>query len=588
VGKIDYKAIWKADKEGEVPPLSVAIMRRYSAYHMAFGVVNGHRFVSSAQGDLYPFKLANTILGYNRHTHKCLAAAEGPLKLTGVAVNYLYRAMGIDTFECEDAELDFSVAKNTYMGSSSGLHPGHRVTVPMDSGANMIISANGKKIENLESDLDQILRFLECEEEFETFFTVTPKNEYKFDNKKCYSKEQFAAWCQKSRVFVIPTSTFVLAERLVSKTRQRMERRNKLIRIGQKWAFGGVDNLAIALGIDLHNMFKRIMVEGDVKNFDQSVQAVFVKLYMSTMLIHENPESEDYAMKKKLVEYLAQRLASRITLLYGSLWAIHKGGVPSGCYNTSHMDSWIMALYFFLFCAWQVATCPDADREAVEEAVLDALLAVYGDDHLYNKGETAGSAYLSGHQFAFFMKQYFDVDIRDIFDGIPFLSRTYEGFLSDRGACFLRHFFILNPHSGEGQAKFIPFRETFEYISRAVWGREVKERDLFDVLLSVLGHAYGNYASNKEAYIILRLMYEGLLTELKIGEGEALSIILSRMGPLEIRKLRQQSMTTDNILQGFPTWDELIARNVYNEDYHDITDDVFTHDVDYFRGSDFF
>jgi len=402
--KIDFEAIWKDDKEGEVPPMEVAIMRKFSAYHMVYGRVNGRPFMVSAQGDLYPFKHMNTILGYNRHTHKCLAQAEQPLELLPVALDYMYRAMGINEFGKELSEINFKDLNQTYLGSSSGIHPGYKEECKVESGEKLLISPNGKKVENFEADLQAILKFLCWDEEFEVFYSISPKNEIYFNQEKCLSREKFAEFAQKARVFVIPTSTFMLAEKLVSKMRMMKER--GMIRIGQKWVYGGAWKLAKVLGIDLTNCWLPLMVEGDVKKFDQTVQAIFVRLYMSTMLVHEDPNSPDYPAKKKLVEFLAKKLATRVTRIYGDLWGIHKGGVPSGCFNTSHMDSWIMGLYFFLFGAYQVASCPEEDREEVERAVLAILLVVYGDDHLYNKGIGKGAIYLSGSNFAHFMKNF--------------------------------------------------------------------------------------------------------------------------------------------------------------------------------------
>lgn len=78
-----------------------------------------------------------------------------------------------------------------------------------------------------------------------------------------------------------------------------LKERDKVILIGFKWAKGGAWRLAKLLGIDIHNLWSKVLVEGDVKNFDQSVNQLFIKFYMDTMLIHEDPESKDYEVKKK-------------------------------------------------------------------------------------------------------------------------------------------------------------------------------------------------------------------------------------------------------------------------------------------------
>lgn len=258
---------------------------------------------------------------------------------------------------------------------------------------------------------------------------------------------------------------------------------------------------------------------------------------------------------------------------------VQTGGVPSGSFNTSHMDSWIMGLYIFLFGVWQIVNSSDEEREAVEEVVLDLLLVVYGDDHLYNKGSGIGQSKLSGKLFAAFMKQYFDVDVRDIFDGISLLSLVMDGEMVERGACFLKHFLVDNPFRDvAGQPPVLPWRATFDFVIRAVWGREAKYRDLGDILLSVIGHAYGTYASNADAYEVLLTMYLAIINRLGAKHGQVLADVVGKLGNEDLRKLRQLNLSVSDVLAGFPSMEELMRRNEWDENYHDFRQVVYDHD----------
>jgi len=83
---------------------------------------------------------------------------------------------------------------------------------------------------------------------------------------------------------------------------------------------------------------------------------------------------------------------------------------------------------------------------------------------------------------------------------------------------------------------FLPFRESREFMIRAIWGRETKSRDGFDVLLSTIGHAYGTYASNKDAYKRLLYLYEELVKEMKIPYGQTLRQVHSRISRNDLKK----------------------------------------------------
>jgi len=339
-----------------------------------------------------------------------------------------------------------------------------------------------------------------------------------------------------------------------------------VIRIGHRWGKGGADTLADCLNV--LDGWLADLVEGDVKNFDMSVKAVFVNLYYSSMFVHEDPTHPDHPVKELILKTILKAILSRVTHLFGEVWGVQRGGVPSGCYNTSHMDSWVMSLYFYLFATYQIMNAPPADRPILEKQLIQIIrLIVYGDDHAYKKGEGLSATYFSGAQFANFMKTHFDVDIRDIKDGICFLSEASNGWLTSVGLTFLRHQFVENTDKRPGQSKFLPYRETREYIARAIWGREPKERDVVDVLLSVMGHAYGTHGSNYDAWKSLKYIYAELLQEIGTDYMGSVGDAIDRLGEADLKKWRQHGITVEDLRRGFPTWTELRSRNFFDKVY---------------------
>jgi len=329
--------------------------------------------------------------------------------------------------------------------------------------------------------------------------------------------------------------------------------------------------LAKCLKVNLQNCFSPDLGEGDGKLFDQSVFETFINLYWSTMLVHLDPNMTDFPIFEKVCKFLLRNMLHRVTKIFADIWVTIRDGVPSGAYNTSHMDSFVMLMYFCLFSVFQIHNAPEQDREALELEFLEIVaIIVYGDDFLYRKGLGLASVYLSVHAFAAFMYKYFNVRIRDIKDGIPFCSKVKDGWIVTPGATFLKHQFIINPNTGPGQAIFLPFRESREFLIRAIWGRIPRFRDVIDTMLSVIGHAYGTYASNMDAYNRLKILYSELL--MSIGDIENLpDRMMARMTPDDIKKIRQVGLTPEELVSGFPSYSTLVEKNVVDKSYQDTT-----------------
>jgi hypothetical protein len=331
--------------------------------------------------------------------------------------------------------------------------------------------------------------------------------------------------------------------------------------------------LARLLKLDLVlDIWKKIIVEGDAKKFDYSVWVKFVDLFYSSMLIYEKPNSAPYWAKERLLKVVIGEVLCRVTHLFGPVWGQVVGGVPSGCYNTSHMDSWIMLLWIALFGIFQVINAPEEHQERLENLLLNMFgVITYGDDLLYNPTDDEElSPYLSGEAFSSFMKQYFDVDIRDVKSNLQFCSREKNGFLYETGATYLRHQAVENPlHKTDSkQCHLLPYRESREFLIRAAYGRTPRVRDCFDVILSTIGHAYGTYGANWDAYDRLFFIFDGCCKVLGIEKGEIGDRIRRRLTTDDIKDLRRKGVRVQDILNGFPTRQEIIGRNVWDEAYH--------------------
>jgi len=90
-------------------------------------------------------------------------------------------------------------------------------------------------------------------------------------------------------------------------------------------------------------------------------------------------------------------------------------------------------------------------------------------------------------------------------------------------------------------------------------------------MLSVLGHAHATYASNRPAYDRMHLFYQELVLSLGIGIEEITEKLRERITYDDLKKLRQSGLTVEEILGGYPSWDRLVEKNIYDEFYQDIS-----------------
>jgi len=273
-----------------------------------------------------------------------------------------------------------------------------------------------------------------------------------------------------------------------------------------------------------------------------------------------------------MTEYLATNIAARIVNFFGELWALVVGKMPSGAWETSHGDSFIVVLWFCCFVVMQAKKAPMNIRQELLRQVATAAMAyaVYGDDSALAQDASEVWMYCNMHLFARWCKVYLGVTLRDIRVKIPFLSDFLGGQIKKNGLVYLKQRFVHNYKHGVGkQAKYLPIRPMEEYVSKAVWGREPKSRDVFDFTLSIMGHAYGTHGSNTFAYMWLKNAFKHCLPHME-GQGISMAQLIGRADPdaQEMKKFRLAGITLDTIKGGFPTMQDLTERNEFDEVYH--------------------
>jgi len=554
----------------QVPSLQALCVSKLSHWRMAYGLINGRKPYTNTMDNFRSEKIIGLMSGFDTPTRTSTRTAE----LTSFfqpAMDRLYYAMGTShLFRTQDIRPDLERdLRDMYVGSAHGLSPGENKTVTIGTDK-LKISSCGKKYEELEAVLRDLRAFFVEGVRPCITWKISPKLEHLFSWTKQLSDAEFFEWQKKCRLFVIPNTHFIVLERMVSKMRHLVES-GRVIRIRSKWVYGGADHVAKLLQSFDHP--NRKIWEADFKGLDLSVKDILTEMYFGSMLYYYKTTDPMYPIYREILEFLAQEISQRVTYLWEDIWVLMMGKVPSGCFNTSHFDSWGVAFLYYLFVTHQYSKMDQAVQAQVDDFLLDRLIhiIVYGDDNLSVSPEhPVLDTYLNYHAWSAWLKYYWDMTLRDI-KNVPFLSTAQGGWLRQVGACWLRHYFIRNPNRSPKQARYVPFRETREHVIRAVHGKEPAARTRQDVLLSVMGHAYGTFGVNYDAYYFLRELYGRICGSLRLVEADVASIVRMNTNIDTIRKWRRLQIDPETLMKGFPAIEVLQARNESRPEIHEYT-----------------
>jgi len=209
----------------------------------------------------------------------------------------------------------------------------------------------------------------------------------------------------------------------------------------------------------------------------------------------------------------------------------------------------------------------------MEESLIQKVTHVldYGDDQIQVVDRYNVEKYFSITLFERWLKLYLNVKMRDVRSDVPLLVDPGGGYHKGSGIVFLKHLGIRNRNDDRGQPYYLPYRDRSEFIVKAVWGRETKERDVYDFMLSLLGHAYGSYGSNYFAYVWLKNAFFSAVQLCPLETWEqSLGTLVDRATSNTdfVKKSRQAGISMDDLKRGFPTWNALQQKNLFSEEYH--------------------
>jgi len=264
--------------------------------------------------------------------------------------------------------------------NSSGLRPGI-VRKKIVNGIVYSITVTGKKANQFKYCMLQIVKMYsdvkagEIPKLKDKAWCEVPKNEILAGT----TYDEIIKFFTKLRLFCIPTATLARLQRMIHFTRQKIERGHH-IAIGSSFWHGGAERLAKRLH---YNRPGYKWITGDFSGLDTTLKAHLLLIYSYFTSVYYKKDTPDYDVFVAFLKIVADNLTLKVVHCYSDIWKLIYGGMPSGAYETSHGDSWIVMfvfIHYFLFIGQRFPLKMGLIRKYLIEEIM--MFFIYGDDHV--------------------------------------------------------------------------------------------------------------------------------------------------------------------------------------------------------------
>jgi len=391
------------------------------------------------------------------------------------------------------------------------------------------------------------------------------------------SKEDARTLPQKLRPFYILSVFQYLMAAMCLMFRQLVER-GRVIKIGINFWFGGATALAMSVGFDDPNV---IFEDGDFKHLDSTIHMILLMLYVTQASVYFNWNGMTDTNAKLLrcfFRVCAERLSIKVTHMFSTIWRVIYGGMPSGAFETSHGDSWIVAFLYFLYVRQVMERYPERVSQLRElYRLFRCGIIVYGDDHvLFTHRDVHDIINETG--FARFVAVFWGMKIRDIHRA-KFLTvpHNYSGEISVPGIVFLKRYFVsresvFTPSEIRDHkiSPVLPYRPIGALIVKLAYGK-ADTKSVVEYIVSSIGMAYDTQGTNRVAYDFCKHVYKHLSRAVYGNIHQILQEFMNRImregkDAYITRLMRTAHISENDIVKGFPKWSDLISRHKYSKD----------------------
>lgn len=403
---------------------------------------------------------------------------------------------------------------------------------------------------------------------------IVPKDEMK--SKAGMTPEDAKDEDTKCRAYYIPSVFQYIMACMIMGFRQLIER-GHVIKVGINFWWGGATALAMQM---LYNSPEMVFEDGDFKALDTTIHLMLLMMYVHSARMYYNVGSMDASTRtifEAFFRICAERLSIKVTHMFATLWRVVYGGMPSGAFETSHGDSWVVSFLYYLYVEWVIENNPHRKNLILKIYRLRyAGIIVYGDDHVLYTHRSIHDI-INEQGFAHFVKYYFNMQIRNIHQA-PFITRVHPtaGVIITPGIVFLKRYFI-NASSVFTPAEMIfykitspvlPFRPIHALTNKYAYGKGDTKSKL-EYMISAIGMAYDTQGTNKAGYRFCELMYKRLRQTVEEDPRKEIlqhieNIRASGQDTYITRLMRTLHLSDEDILGGFPNWEDLVRRHTYD------------------------
>jgi hypothetical protein len=310
--------------------------------------------------------------------------------------------------------------------------------------------------------------------------------------------------------------------------------------------------------------------ELDFRSLDKTIKAQLLMIYTS-MAAYPYDKKGDMDVFKKLQNSALRNLTFKVCHMFGSVWKLMFGCMPSGAYETSHGDSWIVVFLYFLFIVHQMNKFPERYSE-IEFYLSKRLicLVVYGDDSIY--GVPASVEDVIGiNLFSDFVRDYFDMETRDllVFDSMLSVPNTSTGRFKVRRTCFLQNYFVRREEVTDRTdvSSILPYRDFWKILTKMPFGSG-EARVYQDYVMASIGMAYDTRGTNLVAWEFCRYIFEWALS--KCGSYSFDELYAQWNPGVDITsRMAKVGIPLSSLKHGFPSMMKLMDKHVYDAEVHD-------------------
>jgi hypothetical protein len=563
-GKINFTLNWSEHRKpsGEVPSLVQLAYEKASHAHRAFYQTEHGPMVAYSMQNVH-LKIPGMLKAFNQPTHKMNDRCKKHMYLLPAAMDRLVDILGVRKHLGKYRwKLNPALLRDEKM-TSGGERADRRGRIRFKGGS-VVHTAIGQKTINATYCANKLQEFFDsCLTEKPYFhhpnYKIAKKHEMHYASGEPGSISKIH---QKCREFYIPHSMVIGAERALFLFKHLIHR-GPVITIGMSWWWGGGQRFYEQMYVP-----GGLAGDGDFSKIDKTIKAVLLGLHTNagTMFLDlKGMKPEDVRMYRVALRVMSKIKVVKVTRINGNTWVVVKGVNPSGVLETSDANSWIVALLIAMWVETMRLQSKENMKRIDKYFYSQFRVKINGDDHVMNSGPDLVSI-LNEHSFAWYVEQYWDMEIRDRRVGLSIKSTIQDDKLIDTGLLYLKRYVVDRPAFMPAKcSSIVPWKPASGHFMRipysdtgfAGWTR---------ILVSIIGHAWDSMGTNLTAYSELSVLYNMALLESGVKESTIPKLVREEFrDDTLITKMYKKLNLSEKDFAGFPTLSELHSRHVYRE-----------------------